>query len=171
MNFEKIKTLKLVIFALLCCPTVTVQSKQLLHIGTPKCHADPLLAESGMLKVGDLYRQQLRVHGWRFWNGRLPVNQAALLGRTGSVHGHATRAAATGLYLSSRDHRSVGYRVPKEWASLTETQRRVGSLAAFKRGSKGEFLGAYRAFECGVGNCGACGRMSARPHSVGGEDG
>ena len=38
MNFEKIKTLKLVIFALLCCPTVTVQSKQLLHIGTPKCH-------------------------------------------------------------------------------------------------------------------------------------
>ena len=36
MNFEKIKTLKLVIFALLCCPTVTVQSKQLLHIGTPK---------------------------------------------------------------------------------------------------------------------------------------
>ena len=36
MNFEKIKTLKLVIFALLCCSTVTVQSKQLLHIGTPK---------------------------------------------------------------------------------------------------------------------------------------
>ena len=36
MNFEKIKTLKLVIFALLCCPAVTVQSKQLLHIGTTK---------------------------------------------------------------------------------------------------------------------------------------
>ena len=29
-------------------------------------HADPLLAQHGMLKLGDLYRQQLRVHAWRF---------------------------------------------------------------------------------------------------------
>ena len=36
-NFEKLKPLKLVIFPVLSCPTVTVQSKQLLHIGTPKC--------------------------------------------------------------------------------------------------------------------------------------
>ena len=35
-------------------------------------HADPLFAAAGMLKVGDLYRQQLRVHAWRFWNDRLP---------------------------------------------------------------------------------------------------
>ena len=41
---------------------------------TERYHADPLLSEFGMLKVGDLYRQQLRVHTWRFWNGRLPVN-------------------------------------------------------------------------------------------------
>ena len=81
-------------------------------------HADPLLAEHGMLKVGDLYRQQLRVHGWQFWNGRLPENQAAMLSRAGDVHGHGTRSARAGLYLSTRDHRSVGYRVPKEWASL-----------------------------------------------------
>ena len=51
-------------------------------------HADPLFAGHGMLKVGDLYRQQLRVHAWRFWNGRLPENQAAMLRRTGEVHGH-----------------------------------------------------------------------------------
>ena len=44
-------------------------------------HADPLFAEHGMLKVGDLYRQQLRVHAWRFWRGRLPENQAAMLRR------------------------------------------------------------------------------------------
>ena len=44
-------------------------------------HADPLLAQHGMLKVEDLYRQQLRVHAWRFWNGWLPENQAAMLGR------------------------------------------------------------------------------------------
>ena len=59
-------------------------------------HADPLLAEHGMLKLGDLYRQQLRVHAWRFWNGRLPPNQAAMLGRVGDVHGYGTRSARGG---------------------------------------------------------------------------
>ena len=33
-------------------------------------HVDRLLAQHGMLKVEDLYRQQLRVHAWRFWRGR-----------------------------------------------------------------------------------------------------
>ena len=47
MNFEKIKTLKLVIFTLLCCPTVTVQSKQLLHIGTPKPTSNGLVDDVG----------------------------------------------------------------------------------------------------------------------------
>ena len=135
-----------------------------------RCHADPLLAELGMLKVGDLYRQQLRVHAWRFWNGRLPVNQAAMLGRVGSVHGHATRAAGAGLFLSSRDHRSVGYRVPKEWATLTEVQRSVGSLASFKRGSQGGFLGAYRAFVCRERGCRACNRVVVHSRSVAGGD-
>ena len=123
-----------------------------------------------MLKVGDLYRQQLRVHAWRFWNGRLPVNQAAMLGRVGSVHGHATRAAGAGLFLSSRDHRSVGYRVPKEWATLTEVQRSVGSLASFKRGSQGGFLGAYRAFVCRERGCRACNRVVVHSRSVAGGD-
>ena len=138
---------------------------------TGRYHADPLLSEFGMLKVGDLYRQQLRVHAWRFWNGRLPVNQAAMLGRAGSVHGHATRSARTGLFLSTRDHRSVGYRVPKEWATLTEGQRVAGSLGAFKRGSRGGFLGGYRVFRCGGAGCGVCGWGDARTHSVGGGDG
>ena len=59
-------------------------------------HADPILARHGMLKVGDLYRQQLRVHAWRFWNGRLPSNQAAMLSRVGEVHGYGTRSARGG---------------------------------------------------------------------------
>jgi hypothetical protein len=29
-------------------------------------HADPLFAKYGILKVGDLYRQQLRMHAWKF---------------------------------------------------------------------------------------------------------
>ena len=111
-------------------------------------HADPLLGEHGMLKLGDLYRQQLRVHAWRFWNGRLPPNQAAMLSRVGDVHGYGTRSAQGGLHVSTGDHRSVGYRVPREWGSLTDEQRGMGSLAGFKKGSRGGFLAGYRSFVC-----------------------
>ena len=79
-----------------------------------------------------------------------------MLGRTGDVHGHATRSARVGMFLATRDHRSVGYRVPKEWAALPEALRGVGSVAAFKRRSRGGFLGGYGAFVCGVRGCGVC---------------
>ena len=122
-----------------------------------QCHADPLFARYGILKIGDLYRQQLRVHAWQFWNGRLPENQAAMFARTGDVHGHATRAARSGMFLSTRDQQSVGYRVPKEWAGLTEGERGAASLAAFKRGSRAGFLAEYGASVCMDGGCKVCG--------------
>ena len=83
-------------------------------------------------------------------------------------NGHATRSAGAGLFLSSGDHRPVGYRVPKEWATLTEAQRMVGSLASFKKGSREGFLGSYRGFVCEVRGCGVCRGVGAGPRSVGG---
>ena len=71
-----------------------------------------------------------------------------MLGRVDDVHGHGTRSARAGLYLSSRDHGSVGYRVPTEWATLDGALRGVGSLAAFKRGSRAGFLAEYAAAAC-----------------------
>ena len=124
-------------------------------------HANPLFARHGMLKLGDLYRQQLRAHAWRFWNGRLPENQAAMLSRTGDVHGHATRSARSGLFISTRDQRSVGYRVPREWSVLSEAQRGAASTTALRRGSRAGFLADYGAFVCRVGGCGVCGGMRA----------
>ena len=121
-------------------------------------HADPLFARFGVLKVGDLYRQQVRVHAWKFWNGRLPENQAAMLQRVDERHGHGTRAArGGGLALSSGDHRVVGYRVPTEWRSLSEEQRGMGWISGFKRSSRAGFLAGYGAFACGVAGCWACG--------------
>ena len=58
--------------------------------------------------------------------------------------------------VTSRDHQMVGYRVPKEWATLTETQRGVDSLTAFKRGSRGAFLAGYSAFACTDDGCWVC---------------
>ena len=96
----------------------------------------------------------------------MPENRAAMLGRVSSVHGHATRAARSGLFVSTGDHRLAGYRIPKEWATLTEAQRSVGSLASFKRGSRAGFLGAYRAFECRDVGCRVCDGVGRHPHSV-----
>ena len=124
-------------------------------------HADLLFAWFSMLKVGDLYRQQLRVHAWRFWNGCLPENQAGMLRRVGDIHGYGTRAAGRGIHVGTRDHRSVGYRVPKEWAGLTREAREVGSLAAFKRWSRAGFLAEYGGFECVVVGCVVCGGPGA----------
>ena len=120
------------------------------------CQTDPPFALLGMLKVGDLYQQQLRIHAWRFFRGLLPAGQAAMLDRVGDIHQYATRSARTGIALTARDHRVVGYRVPREWATLTEEQRGVASLAAFKRGSRVGFLAEYRASICGRVNCGVC---------------
>ena len=61
-----------------------------------------------------------------------------------------------GLHLAGRDHGLVGYRVPKEWDSLTDDQRGMGSLAGFKRGSRDGFLAEYRASVCVVRDCYVC---------------
>ena len=90
-----------------------------------------------------------------------------MLHRVGDVHGHATRAAGRGLHVSTRDHASVGYRVPKEWAGLTGEQRGAGSLAAFKRKSRAGFLSVYSGFSCMTGDCGVCGGGRGQSHSAG----
>jgi hypothetical protein len=120
-------------------------------------HADPLFARYGILKVGDLYRQQLRIHAWKFHNGRLPDSQAAKLAKVGESHSYGTRAARSGLVVTTGDYRMVGYRVPTELGTLTEEQRAIMSVAGFKRSSKGDFLVQYEVFQCGVAGCWGCG--------------
>ena len=60
------------------------------------------------------------------------------------------------MFLSTSDCRSVGYRVPKEWAALSEQQRGLATLGAFKKGSKREILGEYAAFVCRAHGCVVC---------------
>jgi hypothetical protein len=102
-------------------------------------HADPLFAEYGILKVGDLYRQQLRLHAWKFYNGKLPDGQMATLRRADELHGYGTRSARSGLVVGSGNHRMIAYKVPAEWQTLTEEQRGMGSVGGFKRSSRGDF--------------------------------
>ena len=119
-------------------------------------HADPLFASHEILKVGDLYRQQVRVHAWRFWNRQLPVHQAAMFERVDAVHSYGTRRAGMGLYVSTRDHRSVGYKIPREWELLPAKLREISSLQAFKKNSRARFIQGYRMFICDERDCYMC---------------
>ena len=120
-------------------------------------HADPIMGHFGILKLGDMYRHQLRIYAWRFWNERLPGSQVAMLSKAEDTHSHNTRAAKNCLFLSTRDHRSLGYRVPKEWETLTPALRQMKSLSSFKNRSKGEFFKAYKSFKCMDRGCFVCG--------------
>lgn len=123
---------------------------------TRRFHADPLFAKHGLLKVGDLYRHQLRIYGWQFWNKHLPHNQAAMLERVSQMHEHGTRLASRGMFVGTRNLKQVGYRVPKEWETLPGELRGASSLGAFKRISRAEFIKGYGQFICSVGDCFIC---------------
>jgi hypothetical protein len=134
------------------CPPGTQNHFDKIRVGC-HYHAGPLFARYGILKVGDLYQQQLMMHAWKFHNDWLPDCQAAMLARVGESHSYESRAACSGLVVSTGDHRMVGYRVPTEWVSPDGG----ASVAGFKRSSKGDFLVQYGAFQCGVAVCWVCG--------------
>ena len=119
-------------------------------------HSDPLMSELRILKVEDLYRHQLRIHAWKFWNDKLPQSQAAMLSKTHDNHGHNTRSARLGLTISTQDHKSIGYRLPKEWESLTTALREIKSLTGFKEKSRNCFFLEYKGFKCTTRNCYVC---------------
>ena len=120
-------------------------------------HADPGFFSLGILKIEDLYKQQLRIHGWQFSKNRLPENQAAMLQRTKDTHKYQTRASERGLLsYSAQDERSIGQRLPKEWQSTPQDIRETISYQGMKKKSKGTFLSRYGLFECHVRDCFVC---------------
>jgi hypothetical protein len=130
-------------------------------------HADPLFAKYGILKVVDLYQQQLRLHAWKFHNDQLPYSQLAMLARVEESHSYGTWAARSGFVVSTGDRRLVGYRIPTQCGTLTAEHRVIMSVASFKRSSRGDFLVQYGTFQCGVRGCWVCGRCLLRCHCVG----
>ena len=49
-------------------------------------HSDPIFSQYNILKIPDLYKQQVRVYAWKFLKNRLPRNQTAMLSRVSQVH-------------------------------------------------------------------------------------
>ena len=127
-----------------------------------KYHADPLFADLQILKIDDLYRQQLRIHAWKFWNGKLPSSQAQVLSKVSEAHSHNTRAAEKGIAIRTLDHKSLAFRVPKEWETLGRDLRETKTLAALKKASRKGFLTEYGAFKCETRECYVCAHGTSR---------
>ena len=120
-------------------------------------HADPGFFRLGILKIEDLYKQQLRVHAWQFSRKCLPANQAAMLSKTEDVHSYGTRAAKGGmLSYTAQDERSIGFRLPKEWQATPQEVRDSNSLQGMKTKSKRGFLSQYGLFNCDIRDCFVC---------------
>ena len=78
----------------------------------------------------------------------LPENQGNMLSNVSSVHRYAMRSAKAGLFISTQDHRSIGYRIPSEWQSLAGDLQGMSSLTGFKKKSKASFIAQYKSFKC-----------------------
>ena len=121
-----------------------------------KYHSDPIMSELWILMIGDLYRQQLRLHAWKFWNNKLPQSQGSMLNKVQDIHRHGTQSAKLGLSVTTQDHKSIGYRLPKEWESLATAIRGIKSLTGFKNKSRRGFLAEYKEFKCVSKDCYVC---------------
>ena len=119
-------------------------------------HADPLFAKYGILKIDDLYKQQLRVHAWQFWNKQLPQSQSVMLQKVSDMHNYNTRAAETLLSATTKDQQSKSYRVSKEWSLVPVKLRECMTCSSFRRQSRKNLLQQYRRFECNQIGCLAC---------------
>ena len=84
------------------------------------------------------------------------------------VHEHNTRSAKTGISGTTTDRGSMGFRVPKEWSTLSEELQGVKAKDAFKRRSKMQFIKKYKEFECRQRDCRICGSSE---EGWGGEEG
>ena len=120
-------------------------------------HADPVFNRLGILKIDDIYKQQLRIHAWQFTKGLLPMSQASMLCKVRDAHKYGTRASERGLLLySAQDQRAIGYRLPKEWEFTPHEVREARSLQGMKSKSKKSFLCQYEKFKCETKDCYVC---------------
>ena len=132
-------------------------------------HADPLFAKYGILKIGDLYKQQLRVHAWQFWNNQLPQSQSTMLQKVSDTHNYNTRSADALLSSRSKDQLSISYRVSKEWSSVPAKVRDSATCSSYKRKSRKELLQNYKEFVCHQPGCLVC--RGSEPEGGGGNEG
>ena len=117
-------------------------------------HADPLFARLGVLKVGDLYSQRVRVFSYQLSRGQLPCGVSSLFNKI--EHGYNTRGSGVNLSVGKSNSGSIAGIVPTVWNALPGYLKSCPSLASFKENSKKGFLADYSRFRCNIRSCQSC---------------
>ena len=121
----------------------------------PISHADPLFAKLAVLKIDDLYTQQVRLFSYKLSRGLLPSGVSSLFDKV--KHTHGTRGASNNLFVGRYDSRSIRSIAPRYWNTLPAGLKGSPSVASFKEMSKRGLLAPYASFVCKVGSCASCG--------------
>ena len=135
--------------------------KRLVRIITgshPVSHADPLFARLGVLKMGDLFSQRVRVFSYQLFRNQLPCGVASMFDK--ATHGYNTRGARSSIFIGRSGPCSIKSIAPRCWNALSKELRESPSLASFKQRSKVDLLGQYARFVCDVRGCRSCAVVS-----------
>ena len=99
-----------------------------------KNHSEPVFHKLGILKIDDMYRQQLRIHAWKFSRGKLPVSQSNMLCMVRDTHNYETRASGNRLLsYSTQDQRCIGHGLPREGQSTPSDVSEASGLQLMKK--------------------------------------
>ena len=120
----------------------------------PLSHADPLFAKLAILKMDDLYTQQVRMFSYKLSRGLLPSGVSSLFEKIG--HSHRTRGASSNIFVGRYDSRSIKTIAPRCWNALPASLKGSPSVASFKEMSKRGLLAPYASFVCRVRGCASC---------------
>ena len=120
----------------------------------PISHTDPLFSKLAILKIDDLYTQQLRMFSFKLSRGLLPSGVSSLFDKVS--HSHRTRGASSNLYVGRYDSRSIKTIATRCWNTLPNCLKGSPSLASFKEMSKRGLLAPYASFVCRMGGCASC---------------
>ena len=120
----------------------------------PISHTDPLFAKLAILKIEDLYTQQVRLFSFKLSRGLLPSGVSSLFDKV--RHSHGTRGASSNLFVGRNDTRSIKTIAPRCWNALPASLKGSPSVASFRVMSKRGGLAPYAPFVCRVRGCASC---------------
>jgi hypothetical protein len=109
-------------------------------------HTMPLFHSSKILKINDLYKLQLMMFMYNYYNNNLPSPLCSLFTRNCEIHEHYTRrrndprVVAHSTHLMSKSFICQG---PELWSALPSKIKERKSVSSFKRQLKNMYINAY----------------------------
>ena len=109
-------------------------------------HTIPLFHSSKILKLNDLYKFQLLMFMYNYYQNNLPSPLCSLFTRNRDIHGHYTRRRNDPRVIAHSTHlmtKSFICQGPELWSALPSHVKERKSVSSFKRQLKNMFISVY----------------------------